>query len=72
MNVIHTMNQLKKKNHVSNSINAKRKKHLTVLPPFQIIPEHILERNFFNPIKGISEKTTNNVVLMVENQMISP
>lgn len=51
----------------------KEKKYLTVLPPFQIISlsELGLERNFFNPLKDISEKTTDNVVLIVEGQMPS-
>lgn len=53
------------------SINAKRKKHLTFLAPFQIIylSKLGLERNFFSPLKDSSEKTTANVVLIVEDQM---
>jgi len=47
---------------------------LIILPPFQIVTlsKLGLERNFFNPIKDIAEKTADNVILIVEDQMLSP
>lgn len=54
-------------------MQKKKKKHLTALPLFHIISlsKLGLEKKF-NSVKDTSKKTTNNVVLIAEDQILYP